>query len=97
MSISSKAVAQEAIPEALKDKPNWVLWKYEERKGKSSKVLYQCNGIRAKSNTPETWTTFDEVCQAFENTDYIGIGFVINQPHFGVDLDSCIRTDVPRA
>lgn len=85
---------RDAIPSQLKAQRIWVLWKREHRDGKPTKVLYQTNGRRAKSNTPDTWASFDEVCSVFDcSFDYAGIGIVINPPLFGIDLDACINSD----
>ncbi len=74
-------VNRDAIPSQLKAQRIWVLWKREYRDGKPTKVLYQTNGRRAKSNAPDTWATFGEVCSVFDSSfDYAGIGIVINPP-----------------
>ena len=49
------------IPHELKRRPQWVLWRYETRDGKPTKVPYNARtGYRADSTDPATWCSFDE-------------------------------------
>lgn len=82
----------ENIPQALKDRPRWVLWRYLKRNGKPSKVPYQVNGRFAKSDSPETWTNFETAVANLEGNE--GLGFVFNGDGLvGVDLDCCLEDD----
>ncbi len=76
------------IPAELKVLTQWCAWRYDPEKGK---VPYQVNGVKAKPNTPSTWTTFDNVAQAFGRGGFDGIGFMFsaNDPYCGIDLDGC--------
>ncbi len=77
------------------------MWRYsfkEKRGGKWTKVPYQCDGQKAKSDDPTTWTSFDAVIamlpkQVFGNKSFDGIGFVLtaDDPFCGVDLDHCLK------
>jgi hypothetical protein len=82
------------VPQELKDKPQWVVWRFEERDGKPTKVLYS-NGRRAKTNKPSTWMAFDLAVEQYRqgSAKYDGVGFVFTRPLFGIDLDSCIFAD----
>ena len=75
------------IPSVLKDKPQWVLRDVK-------KVPYQPNGQPAKSNDSATWSTFDQVVDAFDKQTgrFAGIGFVLSHedPFLGLDLDGCL-------
>jgi putative DNA primase/helicase len=53
------------IPQSLTSRPQWVLWKMGIRHGELTKVPYQVNGWKAKSDTPSTWNTF-AVVKRFE-------------------------------
>lgn len=80
------------IPDFLQGKKIWLVWRYEEKNGKMTKVPYMPilkNGLRvhAKSNDPETWSTFEAVAKA-ENFD--GIGIFFDGSFTGIDLDHCI-------
>lgn len=81
----------ENIPQEMKKLPNWVLWRYEERDGRKTKIPYSVTGARAKSNDPETWASFGEVVRLAERYD--GIGFMLGMsPYVGVDVDHCLDT-----
>lgn len=85
-----------AVPTELKEKRQWVLWKSEHREGKPTKIPYQMNRQRAKSNDPATWTGYQSVCREYSRgTDYSGIGFVFSESNnlCGVDLDHCRNTN----
>ena len=87
----------EEIPQVLKDRNQWVLWKYAVKANKNTgekkitKVPYQANGSYAKSNNPETWGSFETVYQALTTSKrrFHGIGFVFsnNDNFVGVDID----------
>jgi putative DNA primase/helicase len=81
----------ENIPEQLTERPQWVLWRYEERDGKLTKVPYTDTGHRASSVDLLTWTTCAMAVAAYERGDYDGIGFVFSSadPFVGIDLDHC--------
>lgn len=83
-----------AIPATLRERPQWVVWRYETRGGKPTKVpVDPRTGKRASSTSPSTWVTFDEAVAASRARDrYAGVGFVFSadDPFAGVDLDGCI-------
>ena len=83
----------ENIPEPLRRRPQWVVWKLEKRDDKSTKVPYRAAGGvgRASSTDLMTWCTFEEAIQALQGGRYDGIGFVFcsADPFVGVDLDDC--------
>lgn len=73
------------IPEQLRQRSNWVLWRDEGGR----KIPYQTNGTHAKSNDPTTWTTLDDARK--NQNGYTGLGFVFDRSGvFGVDLDGCV-------
>src|SRR5829696_9486027 len=81
---------QRAIPEDLKQDDSWVLWRYVLRDGKWTKEPYQANRQRAKTNDPQTWTTFERAVEAYEQDDFFaGIGFVFHDenPYAGAEKD----------
>lgn len=79
------------IPEALRNRAQWILWKFGERDGKETKIPVQPNGQPAKSNDAATWNTFESVTAAFDEVGFAGIGFVFSadDPLIGIDLDGC--------
>lgn len=85
---------REVVPEALRERPQWVLWKYVERGGKQTKMPIAADTGKAASSTdPTTWTTFDEaVAAARRFASIAGVGFVFSadDAFCGIDLDECI-------
>ncbi len=82
----------ENIPEELRRRPQWVVWKLEKRDGKLTKMPYIAGGVGKASSTDSlTWRSFEEAVQALETGRYNGIGFVFSSgdPYAGVDLDGC--------
>lgn len=82
------------VPNDLKERDQWILWKYEERNGKLTKVPYQKSGKRAKTDDPSTWGSFGDIFEFRQRNkdEYDGIGYVFSatDPYTGVDLDSCL-------
>ena len=81
----------ENIPEQLKTRPQWVVWKAVG--DKPDKVPYSArSGRKASSTDLLTWSTFQEALDAYENGEYAGLGFVFSSadPYTGVDLDNCV-------
>ena len=86
------------VPEELRTRPQWVVWRKEVRNGESkpTKVPYTSAGRRAKSDTPSTWSTFDAALAAFERGGWNGLGYVFSadDPYVGIDFDACIANGV---
>ncbi|MGB2824264.1 MAG: hypothetical protein WBF17_25040, partial [Phycisphaerae bacterium] len=86
-----------SIPQALRDRSQWVVWRYETATaGRALKVPYDAKTARkASSTSPATWTSFDVAKRAYEADSgrYDGIGFVFTRedPFAGIDLDDCIN------
>lgn len=82
----------ENIPEELKSKNQWVLWKLECGKGnKKTKVPYKSLSQRANSTSPKDWISFHGAVTMYENNPDIfsGIGFVITE----ADNICCVDVD----
>jgi hypothetical protein len=95
---TGKAKARHNLPQVLKplmELRQWVnwRWKWVTRKDgtkKRTKVPYQPNGLKAKTNDQSTWSTFEAVVAASSRFD--GIGIVVRG--FGAfDIDDCRNTD----
>jgi hypothetical protein len=88
-------VSVDAIPLELRERAQWVVWKYEKRKGKWTKVPYRVVDARteAKSNDARTWGTFQQASAWTAEVQGIGYVFSADDPFTGVDLDDCIDTD----
>lgn len=82
----------ENIPEELRRRPQWLVWKLEERDSKPTKIPYIAGGVgKASSTDSETWRSFDEAVVVLKTGRYDGIGFVFStgDPYAGIDLDDC--------
>jgi len=76
------------IPQELRDLAQWVVWRYEKRGDKQTKVPYNPSGKHAKSSDPATWATFDQVIAVAERFDGIGYVFSADDPYTGCDFDA---------
>lgn len=91
--MNGMAVNIEAVPAALRERNQWVCWKYVTRDGKETKMPVCAHNLKAASSTdPSTWADFDTARQAYEANGLSGVGFVFSpdDPFYGVDLDDCI-------
>ncbi|UKS40563.1 phage/plasmid primase, P4 family [Bacillus sp. Man122] len=84
------------IPQELKNAPQWILWRSEERNGKKTKVPYQIDGSMAQSSNKRTWSTFATIMKFFNEQEYDGIGFMFSKddPFIGIDIDHCVKDGV---
>jgi primase-polymerase (primpol)-like protein len=84
-------VRTDGVPDEMKVRPQWVLWRLEERAGKPTKVPYSPHGLRQRASSTDltTWGTFEEVLALLEHYDGIGFVFCSADPYTGVDLDGC--------
>jgi putative DNA primase/helicase len=86
------SVKAQNIPEELKARPQWVMWRAVGEK--PDKVPYSARtGRRASSTDLMTWSTFEEALDAYENGEYAGLGFFFSSgdPYTGIDLDGCVE------
>ena len=77
----------------FESKAQWVLWRYEDRKGRWTKVPRQPDGSPASSIDAETWAPFDFVQTAYVTRgSYDGVGFVLTlgDPYVAFDFDHCV-------
>ena len=85
------AVQPDTIPEALRATPRWVGWRLEVRDGKPTKVPYIATDAtpRASTTDPATWTDFTTALATYQEGALDGIGFVLGDGFFGLDIDDC--------
>lgn len=80
------------IPTSIKERAQWVVWKYtwDADKTKWTKPPYQANRPQAKasSTNPRTWATFNEAMAAYQTGECDGVGYVLNGNEVGIDLDN---------
>lgn len=82
-----------AIPQALRATDNWVVWRYEAVKGKTTKVPYDIAGNRASTTDPRTWTSIFRATELVGPKSKWGLGFVFDDDFIGVDLDHAYQDD----
>ncbi len=94
-SFSKPVVA--AIPAVLRERDQWVVWRYEKRAGRRTKIPYAPrSGGSASAADPGTWTSFDVALETFQQTRrYDGLAYVFSEddPFCGFDLDDCLDED----
>ena len=84
----------EAVPKELKESKQWCLWRSQTTgdSEKASKIPYQVNGRKAKSDDPTTWNTFDNCLAAYRKNPkgYAGLGrfFSDQESIIGIDFDN---------
>lgn len=79
------------IPEPMKKAPRWVLWKKAERDGKTTKIPINAKtGGGARSNDSSTWTTFENAKEKMRAYSCDGLGFMLGNGYFGVDIDHAL-------
>jgi hypothetical protein len=88
----------ENIPDELKARRSWVVWKYElDTRGKWTKVPYQATrpSRKAKTDTPSTWASYDNAVHCYLKGGFDGIGYVFSKddPYVGGDIDHDLSTD----
>ena len=94
-----------SIPTELTARRQWVVWRYEKRDGKATKVPYQAcaptnrgaaaGTVRkrpASTTDPSTWRSFQEAAIALRDGPFDGVGYVFSEhdPYCGVDFDECV-------
>lgn len=82
----------ENIPEELRRRHQWLVWKYEKRDDDITKVPYIAGGVgKADTTDMMTWRPFDEAVAALQTGRYDGLGFVFSSgdSYAGIDLDNC--------
>lgn len=91
------------IPDELRSRPQWVVWRYELDKDRKkwTKVLYRASNPKAnaKHNDSSTWSSFETAWKAYgrgkdskgpARLDGIGYVFSPDDPFTGADLDNCL-------
>ena len=83
----------ENIPREMKELPRWVLFTLFENtySHRIEKLPWSLNGKMADITKPETWTTFEKAYSVLlKGGNYRGLGFVLGDGIFGIDLDHVI-------
>ena len=87
-----------SVPDSLKQLKRWVCYRIETREGKQTKVpVNALNGNYAKSNDSLTWSKFNIAINGCEKYNCAGLGFMLGDGIFGIDLDNHVdpKTNEP--
>ena len=77
----------EKLPEELKQRGWFCLWKYEMRKGQQTKAPYQISGAKADPSDSNTFTDFMSALAIYQQDGNSGIGLGIFDDFCAVDID----------
>jgi hypothetical protein len=85
-------VNPDAIPAELRELPRWVVWRWgdvDPKTGKRKKPPYQPTkpSEHASSTNHTTWGTFEQAVSLVNAGSADGVGFALEPPYVGVDLD----------
>jgi hypothetical protein len=88
----------EYIPHVLRERKQWVCWRYEYRELKWTKVPVDAGtGGHADSTEPRTWSDFDTALERYSacRSTLAGIGYVFaeDDPFTGIDLDDALNAE----
>lgn len=82
-------VMPDGIPQQMKAARRWVVWNYEWKGERWTKVPYIATAParKASSTNPNTWSSFEDAHGAYEDGKCEGIGFVLGDGWVGYDQD----------
>jgi putative DNA primase/helicase len=87
-------ISELQVPDDIAEYDQWVLWRYEARDGRPTKVPYSVNAYKASTTNPRDWASFEEAMSTWHQNPnrYAGLGFVFakGDPFAGVDLDDSL-------
>lgn len=77
------------IPVELRERPQWLGWRYAERNGKQTKIPLSAHGGLGRSNDPATWATYRDALSILTAD---GVGYVLSpdDPYVGLDIDDVV-------
>jgi hypothetical protein len=77
---------------SLKEEARWLVWKYEQREGKETKVPYNPNTHKRADGTKfENCVPYFQAEKVANENGYAGVGIILGDGLFGVDLDKCVK------
>ncbi len=85
-------VIAHAIPDELKERRQWVAWKFALRGGKWTKTPINPDmGSFAQTDAPSTWAAFAQARDRQRMDHLPGVGYVFSppDPYCGIDFDKC--------
>lgn len=92
--MTSPATLDMFVPDDLRERDQWVVWRPETLCGRETKVPYSVERCRASSTNPADWAEFGKALNFWRrySKEYAGLGFVFtgDDPFVGIDLDDCL-------
>jgi len=79
----------------LMEQKIWICWNFAEVKGRRTKKPISAYGTPTGTDAAHahTWVTYEEAKAAAEKNGYDGVGFVIPEGYFFLDIDHMALTD----
>lgn len=79
----------------LKNLPIWFLWRKEMHGDRINKVPFAAGGGTTGTNEKyrHTWVTYDEAVATAKRTGAAGVGFVLPEGYFFLDIDDATLDD----
>jgi hypothetical protein len=94
-------VITDNFPACLLALPRWVCWQRvpdSKRPEKPRKVPMAADGSgKAACNRPATWGTISQAAKTCTRKGYDGLGFMLGDGIFGIDVDHCLQNSKPNA
>jgi primase-polymerase (primpol)-like protein len=83
------------LPQEIKPMRRLLLWRYEQVKGRLTKVPYSSATRKAATNRPDTWNTLPGVLGIYRANPgfFSGLGIVLGDGITGIDLDLVIDAE----
>ena len=80
------------LPREIKVLPQWVCYNTRFDGNKTQKIMISpVTGGFAKSNSPETWSTFYTAYKYMNSHKMEGLAFVLSENYVFIDIDHCIK------
>ncbi len=94
--LTEAGVREAGLPDELRERAQWVVWRAVERSRRLTKVPYDPKTKRnARVDDPRTWASFAHALCVFRSGGFDGVGFVLTaeDPYAGLDLDNALAAD----
>lgn len=93
MATAQRLETWDNIPEDLRRRPQWCVWRLENVDGKDQKNPRQApSGRQASSTNPSTWADYETAIRTVSRGGWDGVSYVLtdDDPFTAVDIDDCI-------
>lgn len=83
------------IPDELKQRDQWLLWKTAIINGRKTKIPVNCDGKAISIKEPSNWVSFACAVECADRFDGIAYAFSENDPFGGIDIDDAAKHPDP--